>query len=392
MSKKFFSLSLLVLCFVPVFAMAQRYTITDLGPLAPTGINSWAQVVGNYNGHAFLWARGQGMRDLGLLPTGTFSRAAAINDLGVVTGTADGPGTVISPIPDVPNQECDHLTQPFVWTLRTGMKGLGSTGIRGLFLSFNNCNYAFYGRDINNFGQVAGDVPGAPDLYAFPFSWTKTDGMTLLDGGSWPPSFGNGISNTGQIVGQSSDFFTMGIGHAMVWKAGVPSDLGTLGGGADGYGSSANGVNDVGLIVGWSTTSPITFYCCPLNSSPVHAILWTQSGIMRDLGTLAGDTSSAASKINLFGQVIGASGNTLDQWDESSALFEVVGRPFIWTERTSMRDLNTLIPQNSTWVLNSVADINIWGQIVGSGTRNGQPHGFLLTPLNPFRFEDAAPR
>jgi hypothetical protein len=45
-----------------------------------------------------------------------------------------------------------------------------------------------------------------------------------------------------------------------------------------------------------------------------------------------------------------------------------------------MRDLNTLIPQNLGWVLTSAADINIWGQIVGSGIRNGRPHGFLLTP------------
>jgi hypothetical protein len=45
-----------------------------------------------------------------------------------------------------------------------------------------------------------------------------------------------------------------------------------------------------------------------------------------------------------------------------------------------MQDLNTLIPV-SDWVLNSVSDINVWGQIVGSGTLNGETHGFLLTPL-----------
>ena len=65
---------LFVLCFVPALAAAQRYTITDLGPLAPTGINSWAQVVGNYNDHAYIWTKWEGRRDLGLLPGGTFSR------------------------------------------------------------------------------------------------------------------------------------------------------------------------------------------------------------------------------------------------------------------------------------------------------------------------------
>ena len=45
-----------------------------------------------------------------------------------------------------------------------------------------------------------------------------------------------------------------------------------------------------------------------------------------------------------------------------------------------LQDLNTLISSTSGWVLNSATGINIWGQIVGSGTLNGQSHGFLLTP------------
>ena len=80
-----------------------QYTITDLGPLSPTGINAWGQVVGDLNGHAYMWSKFEGLKDLGLLPGGTFSSAAAINDLGVVTGTADGPGTVTSRWPDLPN-------------------------------------------------------------------------------------------------------------------------------------------------------------------------------------------------------------------------------------------------------------------------------------------------
>jgi hypothetical protein len=113
---------------------------------------------------------------------------------------------------------------------------------------------------------------------------------------------------------------------------------------------------------------------------PMHAVLWTRSGAIRDLGTLSGDALSAASKINFFGPVIGSSGNSL-VFDYQGGPPEVIGRPFVWCERRGMRDLNTLIPTNSGWVLNSVADINNWGQIVGRGTRNGQPRGFLLTLL-----------
>jgi uncharacterized membrane protein len=97
------------------------------------------------------------------------------------------------------------------------------------------------------------------------------------------------------------------------------------------------------------------------------------------LGTLSGDTLSAASNINFFGQVIGSSGNTAT-CDFGFSPYEVTGRPFIWTQRNGMQDLNTLISANSGWVLNSATGINFWGQIVGSGTLNGQSRGFLLTP------------
>jgi uncharacterized membrane protein len=67
---------------------------------------------------------------------------------------------------------------------------------------------------------------------------------------------------------------------------------------------------------------------------------------MSDLGTLPGDEFSAASKINFFGQAIGISGNTAayDSFDQRD---EVIGRPFVWTQRSGMQDLNTLISANS---------------------------------------------
>ncbi len=109
-------------------ASAQVYTITDLGPLSPTAINTWAQVVGNYDNRAYIWAFGR-MHSLGTLPGGTFSWAAAINDFGVVTGTADGQGTVA---PNTywgysgPSVQCSDLIQPFIWQQK--MQGLGTVG------------------------------------------------------------------------------------------------------------------------------------------------------------------------------------------------------------------------------------------------------------------------
>jgi probable HAF family extracellular repeat protein len=377
---------LLFLLFVPIVS-AQVYTITDLGSLSPTAVNARDQVVGNLNGHGFLWEKSHGLQDLGTLTGGTSSFAAGINDLGEVTGTADGLGTVISPDDSIPNQECTDLTQPFVWTREKGMHGLGTVGVPPVeTMSPFWCEIPFYATGIDALGQVVGYTTPYEDNYQWGFFQTRAAGTTLF-GSSFPPSMVNGVSDTGQIVGQTGVL----IGLATSWKRGVVTTLGALGGTDSGYSSSANGVNDRGQVVGWSTTIPLDPDCqLDLVGCPIHAVLWTRTGEVSDLGTLAGDTLSTASSINFFGQVIGSSGNTLVEqgwggtggsgFQGDGGAIAVTGRPFIWSAHKGMRDLNTLLPAGSGWVLNSVSGINVWGQIVGSGTLNGQPHGFLLTP------------
>jgi uncharacterized membrane protein len=374
-------------------AAAQAYTVTDLGPVSPTAINIWAQVVGSYNGQAFIWSKSQGRRELGIMPGGTFSMAGGINDLGVVTGTADGPGTVVSLIPSLPNQVCSDLTQPFLWTQRNGLQGLGTVAgpDSAPWDSFSDwCTLSFYATSISDRGEVAGYTGPWSDLYQWAFLRTGAGAMTTF-GSTFTPTFGNGISITDEIVGQSVGE----IGNATYWKNGVETTLVDLGAGVGlDYTSSANGVNDQGEVVGWSTTIPFYPDCdLDITVCPIHAVLWTRSGAIQDLQTLTGDTLSAASKINFFGQVIGTSGNTIGSQKlgatggagfDGTVPISVIGRPFIWSKRNGMQDLNTLIAGNSGWVLNSVSDINFWGQIVGEGTVNGQSHGFLLTPKNPF--------
>jgi probable HAF family extracellular repeat protein len=384
------ALCALLILLVATLANAQIYTITDLGPLSPTAINLWGQVVGNYNGHAFMWTKTLGMQHLGIISGGTFSTAAAINDLGAVTGTADGPGTIITVYPN--GYYCDDLVQPFVWTRRNGMQGLGAENRDTTYPPFGPCDIVpFTATGINALGRVVG-YTGHVSSFQWALSWRSAGGMIVF-GGNYPPTYANSVSNTDKIVGQSAGN-PLCIGRAAWWKNPTDSDtssgvdLGTLGSSSDvDFSSSANGVNDLGKVVGWSTTGPIRND--PPLTSPVHAVLWTQGGVITDLGTLAGDTSSAATRINFFGQVIGSSGDTVYSAPDCTAgepgPFEVIGRPFIWSKRSGMQDLNTLISANSGWVLNSATGINIWGQIVGSGTLEGQIHGFLLTPKKVLR-------
>ena len=374
-----------VLLTVPI-ASAQTYTISDLGSLSPTAINAWGQVVGNINGQAYIWTQIGGQKPLGTLTGGTFSSAAGINDVGAVVGSADGTGTVVSLSPPAPNENCTNLTQPFVWTGTKGMRGLGSVMYGGEVDQWNveACDVPYYADDINAFGQVVGNNREFAS-YKWGFLWTNAIRMTLFANDFQTAA--TGINNRGQVVGQTGIFALYVTSHAATWNNGTETDLGALGG-ADpdwNFCSGATSVNDLGRIVGWSSTvSDISTDCFRLTA--VHAFLWKSGAGMQDLGTLPGDTASVAHKMNYFSQVVGSSGNTVVWQDgQPGGSIEVTGRPFIWSERSGMLDLNTLIRTNSGWVLDSATGINIWGQIVGSGTLNGQPHGFLLTPKNPFR-------
>src|SRR5258708_12405389 len=89
-STRTFALRLLLVCLISPLVAAQVYTITDLGPISPTAINTVGQVVGNLNGHAFILMKAKRLRDLGILPSGTFSRPPAITVLSPFAVPAHG--------------------------------------------------------------------------------------------------------------------------------------------------------------------------------------------------------------------------------------------------------------------------------------------------------------
>ena len=122
--------------------------------------------------------------------------------------------------------------------------------------------------------------------------------------------------------------------RAMLWKAGIATDLGTLGGES----SVATDMNDKEQIVGWSHMA---------GSAVTRAFLW-ENGVMTDLGTLGGSDAKAWG-INNHGQVVG-----------SSMRPDGKTRAFLW-EKGTMTELGVLSGTGAS----SAAGINDHGDIVG---------------------------
>ena len=103
-----------------------------------------------------------------------------------------------------------------------------------------------------------------------------------------------GINDLGEIVG-GSDSGNINNPHAVLWKAGVPQDLGVLPGGSW---SGAAAINAFGTVVGNGN--------CFASGS--HAFVWTANDGIQDLNALiptSGWILQQALAINVAGQVVG---------------------------------------------------------------------------------------
>ena len=314
--------------------------------------------------HAVLWKNGE-IVDLGTLGE-DFSEANALNNRGQVVGLS------LNGIPD-PVSFFDQPTESRAFLWQNGvMQDLGTLG--GLDAG------AFA---VNESGQVAGisttsatpnATTGIPTVH--PFLWERGRMIDLGTlGGTFSGVDGPAIllNNRGQVAGTSTlagdvNPATGGlIYHPFLWERGVIKDLGTLGGDT----GFVNWITDAGDVMGQADLPG------PSGSQNHHAFLW-RNGVKTDLGSLG--SSSHGEGINSQGQIVGRY--------RIAELENPRQHAFLWENGGPMVDLNTLIPPNSSLELEEGGNINDRGEIAGRGVPPGCDdvdacgHAFILIPCD----------
>ena len=244
---------------------------------------------------------------------------------------------------------------------------------------------------INEAGQVIGMVGNR----AFFWQNGATTDMGTLNGVQIYPK---SINNNGVVAGYSSAYGSIAGDHGFLWQKGRLTDLGKD--------FRPRAINDAGVLAGssdFATYSPDT-------------AAQSQNGTIANLPGEPSGVFSWATTINNAGHIAGISFgyygnglfwkdgevtqlplnmsvtsnyyytqpnslNDLDQivGEQGRSTSNVVTNAFLYSEG-NLIDLQTLLPADSGWHLESAAAINNNGLIVGVGQHNGKRRAFLLTP------------
>lgn len=210
-----------------------------------------------------------------------------------------------------------------------------------------------------------------PDPYlVHAFAWKKGH---LQDLGALPGKHSSAVfevNDNGAGVGMSNTASTdpytgWPADHAVMFKNGRVTDLGTLPGG---YESQANDINDRGQVSGFASNGKRDPYSILGWVTQTRSVIW-QDGVMRDIGTLGGPDALSVT-MNASGEITGQSYTS----NTANAATQVPTQdPFLW-RNGKMTDLGTL--GGTFGVANWLNDA---GEVVGQSNLAGDQtaHPFL---------------
>lgn len=209
---------------------------------------------------------------------------------------------------------------------------------------------------INNSNQIVGS--SAPDLVTRAATLWSPRGTVLLGNLGGGSSSANDINDNGVVVGSSRT--ANGQTHPFVWSNGQIRDLGTLSGSTD---CEATSINNQNAIVGW----------CSLGLEFIGFRF--ANGVLAPLARSGPASQDMPASINDEGFVVGTNGFFFPANPNDSP-----SRPIAWAPDGTVIDLNQLLPPGSNWTLKQATDINGSFQVVGTGIHSGETHAFVLGP------------
>lgn len=340
-----------------------RFQITDLGVTGstPLDLNNKGQVVGQRmvgalgrgGATAYVWDSTQGMLNL-RLPVKGFSVAQSLNDDGKIAGTVF---------------DENDVGHPFVWDKENGanlVSDLIGCGSSSTMLTH-----------INVRGQLLGNVIG-PDRKRHPFFWSQPTGMVRFSTPGSPYFQVCDLNNKGQVVGNLA--LEPDVIQPKVWSEKSGMEDFRIQDGMKGWVAS---INDEGVVFGGVMTP----------DRQRHFFEWTADAGLTIIGTMEDATEAVLVDVNTHGEAVGGwrvgFGRPAPPWWQMKGLeylekwfgLEIRERWAIYLEDGVLYDLNNLIDPNSGWLLLEAMAINDQGQVTGLGTKDGEDHVFLLTPI-----------
>jgi probable HAF family extracellular repeat protein len=232
---------------------------------------------------------------------------------------------------------------------------------------------------ISDRGWVVGsaNLPGDQNGHAFLWRGGVMTDLGTLGGlnsqEQWPVNDDRGliagVAETSGTDPLGEDFCHFGTGLiclGFLWQNGVMTPLPTLGG----NNGQALGVNNYGQVVGYAENSTQDPTCIPPQVLDIEAVIWEpKKGEIHQLFPLPGDTEAGAIGINDNGQAVGVSGVC----SNGSLPIHAV----LWQKDGKVKDLGNLggVLNSFPWAVNSR------GQVVGQSNLSGDTtvHAFLWT-------------